>query len=619
MKARSTKIILIISLSSAIFSQYNSSLRTAKMYEMQKNWDAAITIYSDILNKSPNNYQIIRSLITVYKKSQRYTDGINFLRYQISRNPKDIQLNVELGEFYFLNENIEEAKRVWNRGLLTFKNNRSYHRLLFSTYSKHNLDEELFRMVKNGRQNFNNSFLSVDLGNYYQKRKQFKNAIDEYLLSLLNTPGTNPYVAKKILIMSDDVHSKNIVELTLLENSSKYPNKILPLLSDHYFKHREFKKSYNTLLEFSEKEKFDPKKWLSFGNSLRKERAYSHSIKAYQYLLKKDLKDFQYGEGLLGLAKTFEDQIFPLESNDLIPYFYNDNIFFKNTSQLSTNISSKNLASSLSIYDSVLTVIPNSDIVAEAEFRLAEIQYRIIEDFDKALILYKSSLSKSSSEILKKKNIVRIADVFKSKADFISSIGFLDSTYSIYETPEVKNKLIEIHLFSGNPDTSLTLINESFKSLAPNDKHFNDLMELRDFINHFYVKVDEKGKKGFIDFLKSESLLKQRKVFEANQLLEHIKRNNNNETISPLISLRRAIILTRLRRYDEALNQLNLLEGTMFSDKGIIMSGQIYEQFYNDSQKATEFYLRIINNHSKSIFSEPIRYHLRKLKGNEKI
>ena len=224
--------------------------------------------------------------------------------------------------------------------------------------------------------------------------------------------------------------------------------------------------------------------------------------------IKKDLKNYQYGEGLLGLAKTFEDQIFPVENNDLVPYFYNDNIFFKDASQLSTNISSENLSSSLSIFDSVLATIPESAIVAEAEFRLAEIHYRIIEDFDKALLLYKSSLNKSPLKTLKEKNILRIADVFKSKADFNSSIKFLDSTYNIHITPEIKNKLIEMHLFSGNPDTSLFLINESFKTILPDNIYFNDLMELRDFINHFYTNADEKGKEGFIAFLKSENLQK---------------------------------------------------------------------------------------------------------------
>tara|TARA_B100001564_G_C20669667_1_gene685572 strand:+ start:4134 stop:5993 length:1860 start_codon:yes stop_codon:yes gene_type:complete len=619
MKIQSSKIIFITFLFCTVFSQYSGSMKTAKMYEMQKNWDAAISIYKDVLNKNPNNYQIIRSLKTLYKKSQRYKEGINFLIYQISRNPNDIQLNVELGELYFLDDNIEEAKRVWKEGLSTFKNNKSYYRLLFSTYNKHSLDKELFRMVESGRLFFNDSFLSTELGNYHQKRKQYKNALDEYLLSLLNNPGASSSISRKILIMSDDIESKNMIEMKLLENSLKNPNKILPILSDHYFKHREFKKSYETLLELSEKEKFNPKKWLGFSNSLRKEKAYSHAIKSYQYLLKKDLKDYQYGEGLLGLAKTFEDQIFPLEKNDLIPYFYNDNIFFKDATQLSTNISSKNLVSSLSIYDSVLITIPESAIIAEAEFRLAEIQYRIIEDFDKALLLYKSSLSKSNSKILKEKNILRIADVFKSKADFNSSIKFLDSTYSIHVTPEIKNKLIEMHLFSGDPDTSLFLINELFKTVMADNAYFNDLMELRDFINHFYINADEKSKEGFIGFLKSESLLKQRKVFEANQLLSHINKNNNNETISPLLSLRRAIILTRLKKYNEALSELNLLEDTIFADKGIIMSGQIHERFYNDPSKASEFYLRIINDYSDSIFSEPIRYHLRKLKDNEKI
>ena len=618
-KTQISKIIFFTSLSCAVFGQYNGFLRTAKMYEMQKNWDAAISIYNDVLNKNPNNYQTIRSLKALYKKSQRYKEGINFLIYQISRNPNDIQLNVELGEFYFLDENVEEAKRIWKEGLSTFKNNRSYYRLLFSIYNKHSLDKELFQMIENGRLIFNDSFLSTELGNYYQKRKQYKDAMDEYLLSLLNNPGASSSVSRKILIMSDDIDSKNVIEMKLLENSIKHPNKILPILSDHYFKHREFKKSYEALLELSDKEMFNAKKWLSFCNSLRKEKAYSHAIKAYQYMLRKNLKDYQYGEGLLGLAKTFEDQIFPVENNDLVPYFYNDNIFFKDATQLFTNISSENLSSSLSIYDSVLVTIPESAIVAEAEFRLAEIHYRIIEDFDKALLLYKSSLNKSPSKTLKEKNILRIADVFKSKADFNSSIKFLDSTYNIHITPEIKNKLIEMHLFSGNPDTSLFLINESFKTILPDNIYFNDLMELRDFINHFYTNADEKGKEGFIAFLKSESLLKQRKVVEANQLLAHIKSSNNSKNIAPLLSLRRAIILTRLKKYNEALSELNFLEGTIFADKGIIMSGQIYERFYNDSSKASEFYFRIINDYPESIFSEPIRYHLRKLKDNEKI
>ena len=84
------------------------------------------------------------------------------------------------------------------------------------------------------------------------------------------------------------------------------------------------------------------KKWLDFANSLRKEKSYSLSIKAYEFALKQDLRGYQVGESLLGLAKSFEDQISPIEEKDIIPFFYNDNMFFEDAFQLYSKISPVN-------------------------------------------------------------------------------------------------------------------------------------------------------------------------------------------------------------------------------------------------------------------------------------
>ena len=65
MKSISKVIIVIISMS-FLFSQYMSSIKTAKMHELNKNWDSAISIYLDIINKYPNNYQAIKSLKNIY-------------------------------------------------------------------------------------------------------------------------------------------------------------------------------------------------------------------------------------------------------------------------------------------------------------------------------------------------------------------------------------------------------------------------------------------------------------------------------------------------------------------------------------------------------------------------
>ena len=594
-------------------------MKTARIYEMNKNWDSAISIYKDIISKSPNNFQAIRSLKNIYKKSQRYDDGINFLKYYLNRNPKDIQLHIELGEFYYLKEEISLAKKVWSDGINNFKNNKSYYRILLSTYDKYSLEKEIFNMIKKGRDNFGKSFLAQELGSYYQRRKEYKKAIDEYILTLLSNTGRGSTVSRRILMMSDDSEAKDIIEIKLLETSAKYPDILLPTLADHYFKHRDYFNSYKTYLEWADKGFFNAKKWLDFANSLRKEKSYSLSIKAYEFALKQDLRGYQVGESLLGLAKTFEDQISPIEEKDIIPFFYNDNMFFEDAFQLYSKISPENLQSSLAIYDSILVSIPESSLITEAQFRLAEIQYRIIGDFDKSSTLYMTALSQNPPIELAKKIVLRIGDVLLAKGNFNETISFLDSIYSVYKMPEVKNKLVETYLFSGRPDTVLTIINEIFTTINPTNNTFNDLMEVRDIINHYYSEVDEISKTAFIEFLKSEYLLKQGKISEASQLLDYIIKNNKDLELVPLISLRRAIVLMRLKKFDQALSQVQSIENTIFADRSIIMSGQIYEQIYNNTQKALTYYMRIINDYSDSIYSEPIRYHIRRLNNIEKI
>ena len=605
-------IIYFFSLSFSL-GQFSSSLKTARMHEINKDWDAAISIYKDVVNKNPNSFQAIRNLKNIYKKSQRYEEGINFLKYCLDRNPKDIQLYIELGEFYFLNENIEKAKKTWSSGLLIFNGNKSYYRILLSTYDKYSLEEEISDLVKKGRKNFGESFLALELGNFFQRRKEYKKAIDEYILTLLSNPGRGSTVSRKILMMSDDSEAKNIIEIKLLEISDKYPDVLLPTLADYYFKHSDYLNSFNTYLKWGNKGFFDPKKWLGFANNLRKENAYLLSVNAYEYALKQDLKSYQYGEALLGLAKTFEDQISPTKTKNLIPYFYGDNIFFDDAFRIFSKISPNNLQFSLDIYDSILVTIPESSLIIEAQFRLAEIQYRVIEDFDKASDLYINALSKNPPMELKKNIILRIADVLLAKGEHKNSITFLDSVYNIYQMQEIKNKLVEVHLFSGNPDTALSIINETFTLITPVNSSFNDLMEIRDIINYYYTDMDDSDKKAFKQFLKAEYLLKQRKISEASQLLNHTIDKNSAIKIIPLISLRRATLLLKMKKFDQALNQIASIENSIFGDKSIIMSGQIYEQVYNDNEKAMEYYMRIINDYTNSIYYEPVRYHIRML------
>ncbi|MEC7848349.1 MAG: hypothetical protein VX736_01430, partial [Candidatus Neomarinimicrobiota bacterium] len=124
-------------------TQVMASMKTAQMLEQRGSWDSAISIYLDILNKNPETYRAIRSLKNIYRKTQRYQDGIQFLRSRLQDRPNDIQSYVELGEFYFLNDQAGKAKDVWREGLTSFQTTQSYYRFLLPIYGQYGFNDEI--------------------------------------------------------------------------------------------------------------------------------------------------------------------------------------------------------------------------------------------------------------------------------------------------------------------------------------------------------------------------------------------------------------------------------------------------------------------------------------------
>ena len=60
-----------------------------------------------------------------------------------------------------------------------------------------------------------------------------------------------------------------------------------------------------------------------------------------------------------------------------------------------------------------------------------------------------------------------------------------------------------------------------------------------------------------------------------------------------------------------------VLKNSVYADRGIILTGQIYEYKLKKFNEAESQYLRIINEHPSSVFSEPIRFHIRRLEQKE--
>ena len=261
----------------------------------------------------------------------------------------------------------------------------------------------------------------------------------------------------------------------------------------------------------------------------------------------------------------------------------------------------------------MLVSLKKSPLLAEAYFKLGEIKYRILQDFDQAYMLFNRALKNNPDKKLRLKIILRISDVLIARGQSKEALGFLKRQLKQNPIPSIELKKILVHFLIDDPDSTIQIVNESMFNISPLDGSFNDLMELKNFLTKYYSTNDE-DKVAFTHFLKAEHYLRQKKIGDAIRELIYINTELKSSKIIPLTNLRLSLLYYRLKDFDNALKFAFSLDKTEFADKGIILSGQIYENKILDIEKALVQYMRILDEYPSSIFSEPIRYHIRDIK-----
>ena len=215
----------------------------------------------------------------------------------------------------------------------------------------------------------------------------------------------------------------------------------------------------------------------------------------------------------------------------------------------------------------------------------------------------------------KLKIIDRTSDVLIAMGQTREALSFLQKQRKIEPLKAIDEKIILIQFLTNSPDSVLYNIKLSLDNLELSDPSFNDLMELKNLITKYYREPSDYS--SFKYFQKSELFIRQKKLGDALKELEYLVENFPDSPITSLANLRLAIIHFQLKNYSNALNYTLLLDSTEFSDKGIILSGQIYEILGGDIETSLEQYMKILNDFTYSIYYEPIRYHVRKIQKNE--
>lgn len=589
------------------------AVKTAEMLERKGDVDGAIAIYEDLAQRQPKNNQVYHRLKKLYKENQRYPQLISLLHEHSKLFPNDIQSHVELGEAYYFQDDKPTAFKIWHEFEENYKTNSTAYTVLLHMFIRFSLEDEMKSLVQRGRLQFRHpSFLSMELANYYSARKNYQNAVEEYLTYAYDNPGKLNIVLNRILSLSDSEDSHPVIISVLMQYAQEDPAVTSSILSALYFKIGEYEKAYQEHTVQGLSHLKDVTRWLSFAKNLRLENQYALSLNAYRFILSSPpnlLPVKLKGQALLGLGQTFEDQILPQSSEKSLVQFFPNNFFFKQDIIRTTAQSSPLLQSTFHMYDSVLVTMPFSKFSHIAYFRMGEIKFRITQDYDGAEQSYRSALKNNRDLALTKQIHLRLADLYMAKGDFHSAIDYLNSISHPY--PGKQAKVIQTYFLMGEPDTTQTLITESLSNVTTDHPLFNDLMEVQGLLQQHYFDGSLQDKSAFQRFILAENQLVQNKLTEALETFKSIRTEFEGTTIVPLSTLREALIRLLFHQSTHTLDLAEQLTKTELADVGYTLQGTVIEQAMNNHKLALDFYQVVLEDYPLSLLAEPVRHHIR--------
>jgi len=610
-------LLIIVQLTAQIevLPEGQAAFVQAMAMEQSGNLDGAIQIYNQILNGDPNNQPAYFQLKNIYSKTGDPASGIPLIKNWMKNHPEDLQSELTLGEFYFRNQEQEKALEIWRHFRKTKLTNQTTYRLLFHTYIRFGQTEAMESLVRDGRDQFNEPhFLAIDLANYYQSRQTYDRSLREYLTLIRHQKQYLRYATDRILLMSDDSTTHALIDSTLLSASAIIPE-IKIISAGFYYKTGQFQKALDQHEKMGVNNPGDSKRWLVFSENLMKEKQYELSIRAYHYFLQNmTQKDPSIlGKTLLGLGQAYENQIIQNQTELQFVKWYPDNEFFQPIRVKTPNILDDPLANTIEHYQSILVLLPPSQPTATVHFRLGEIQLNFLQDMGGAKISYETALASRPNVDLTKKIRTRIGDLLLSTGQYAKAIEYFNQSSTINNIDTYTIRYLNSLLFNRNIKQPLAFLDSTIYSMDPNHQFFNDLMEIHDLITHYYSDGTRDDRMAFESFFQGEALVRQFKIQEAIETFDYISQRHPDALITPLSTLRKALLLLELDQPESALSAALSIENTSLKDRSLALAGEIEERFLGNPKNALSHYHRILSECKSSLLVEPIRLHIRKL------
>ena len=588
-------VFIVLFLTSFWVSAQNEQL--ALQYFDDGEFEKALTIFEENLQKQPSNYFFFQKIIECRQQLKQYDKAEEVILKRKEKYNQPILL-VELGYNYQLQKNEIEAKKQYDLALLEVEKQANHAYQVASSFEKKVLLDWAIKTYETAQKvnpnlnfDYQTALLQGQLGNldlmleklldYGYKNQEntalVQNQLSRYLMD--DTEGTFADAIKKSLLLktqkSQDVYWNQ--SLSWLFVQQKEYGKAFVQEKAVYKRNPESFYNIVTLarLAIEEKQNEDATTILTF--VLENTQDLELQMQAHHFLLSMEIESALQKEyatidlKLQDLLKKYGISPYSLDLQILSAHF---KTFYLNQSKLGIELLQNALKLPLNLREQ-----------AEVKMELADIMV-YDEKFNQAILYYAQVEDNMKNDVLAHEASLKLAKANFYKKDF-------DWTLQ-----QVKNLKQSSSLLIANDAVELFLLIQ--------DNSIEDSLRVA---LQAYAKADLQ--------------LYQKKNEEALQSFLTILEKHKGESIEDETLLKIADIYYQKKDYLKALSYYqNILDNHkegIYIDEALFFSAEIYRKHLMDNEKAKTFYEKMVLEHPDSLYYTESRKQYRTLRGDTTI
>lgn len=529
---------------------------------------------------------------------------------QMKADPNELRLFLDMAKVYGKTEKESKMAEEYDKAINSI-NDKTRHTAIINLANAFQLEGMLDRSILvyqqgNKFSNSSNLMYNRSIAQIYGVQGKMQLMFTTLLDLVHNNEGylvsVQSSIANSIDFSQDEKHV-DLLKMELLKRSQKNPNKSVynELLAWVFTQKGDFISAFIQIKSIDKKENEKGRRVLELANTSVNNSKFDIAIKCYDYVISLGDNQPNYRTAKIRRLNTLKQKLISGDSPT------NDEL-----TSLKDN------------YIESIQQIGRNEFAISSIRDLASLYAYYIHDIDAAQNLLEDALTFGG---LRKKKIaeikIELADILVIKGDVWDASLLYMQVDKGFKHDRIghlaKFKNTKIFYYTGDFDWAqgeLDVLKASTSKLIA-----NDAMELSMLITDNYNM--DTTQVTMQRFAKADLLIFQNKTDQANLIFDSINKEFTYHTLNDEILIKRAEIEIKKGNYEKAVIYLLEIVTTygddLLADNALYTLAGIYEKNLHDTDKAAEFYKKILFEHTDSLFVIEARKKFRELtKGTQK-